>query len=76
MLDTVFIGLSIGSILLLVALGLSIVYGSMGVINMAHGELVMMGAYTTVLAQTYLGFNLFAAIPLAFLVCAGLVLLI
>ncbi|BDZ74755.1 branched-chain amino acid ABC transporter permease [Methylophaga marina] len=76
MLDTVFIGLSIGSILLLVALGLSIVYGSMGVINMAHGELVMMGAYTTVLAQTYLGFNLFAAIPLAFLVCAGLGLLI
>ncbi len=76
MLDTVFIGLSIGSILLLVALGLSIVYGSMGVINMAHGELVMMGAYTTVLAQTYLGFNLFAAIPLAFIVCAGLGLLI
>ena len=76
MLDTVFIGLSIGSILLLVALGLSIVYGSMGVINMAHGGLVMMGAYTTVLAQTYLGFNLFAAIPLAFLVCAGLGLLI
>ncbi|SFK57548.1 urea ABC transporter permease subunit UrtB [Methylophaga sulfidovorans] len=76
MLDTVFIGLSIGSILLLVALGLSIVYGSMGVINMAHGELVMMGAYTTVIAQTYLGFNLFAAIPLAFIVCAGLGLLI
>lgn len=76
MLDTVFIGLSIGSILLLVALGLSIVYGSMGVINMAHGELVMMGAYTTVLAQTYLGFSLFAAIPLAFIVCAGLGLLI
>ena len=76
MLDTVFIGLSIGSILLLVALGLSIVYGSMGVINMAHGELVMMGAYTTVMAQTYLGFNLFAAIPLAFIVCAGLGLLI
>ena len=76
MLDTVFIGLSIGSILLLVALGLSIVYGSMGVINMAHGELVMMGAYTTVMAQTYLAFNLFASIPLAFIVCAGLGLLI
>lgn len=76
MLDTVFIGLSLGSVLLLVALGLSIVYGSMGVINMAHGELVMIGAYTAVLSQIYLNINLFAAIPIAFVVCAGLGLLI
>lgn len=76
MLDTVFIGLSLGSVLLLVALGLSIVYGSMGVINMAHGELVMIGAYTAVLSQIYLDLNLFAAIPIAFVVCAGLGLLI
>tara|TARA_R110001583_G_scaffold130834_1_gene282573 strand:+ start:76090 stop:76983 length:894 start_codon:yes stop_codon:yes gene_type:complete len=76
MLDTVFIGLSIGSILLLVALGLSIVYGSMGVINMAHGELVMIGAYTTVLSQKYLDLSLFSVIPIAFIVCAGLGLLI
>lgn len=76
MLDTVFIGLSLGSVLLLVALGLSIVYGSMGVINMAHGELVMIGAYTAVLSQIYLDLNLFAAIPIAFVVCAALGLLI
>ena len=48
MLDVIFIGLSLGSILLLVALGLAITYGAMGVINMAHGEMVMLGAYTTV----------------------------
>jgi urea transport system permease protein len=76
MLDTILIGLSLGSILLLVALGLSIIYGSMGVINMAHGELVMIGAYSTVLAQIHMGLSLFAAIPLAFVVCFALGLLI
>ncbi len=45
-LEQIITGLSIGSILLLVALGLSIIYGSMGVINLAHGEFVMLGAYT------------------------------
>ena len=50
MIDTLFIGLSLGSILLLVALGLAITYGAMGVINMAHGEMVMLGAYTTVMS--------------------------
>ena len=49
MLEVLFIGLSVGSILLLVALGLAITYGAMGVINMAHGEMVMIGAYVTVL---------------------------
>jgi urea transport system permease protein len=70
MIDVVFIGLSLGSILLLVALGLAITYGAMGVINMAHGELVMVGAYTTVMAGTWLNLGILAAIPLAFVVTA------
>jgi urea transport system permease protein len=69
--EVVFIGLSLGSILLLVALGLTITYGVMGVINMAHGEMVMIGAYTAVLTGIYLNLNLFFALPLAFLT-AGL----
>jgi len=64
-----FAGVSLGSILLLAALGLAITYGLMGVINMAHGELIMIGAYTTYVVQ-----NLFRAhLPQAFdwyLVCA------
>ncbi len=70
MLEVLFIGLSLGSILLLVALGLAITYGAMGVINMAHGEMVMIGAYVTVLSGIWLGVNLFIAIPLAFAVTA------
>ena len=70
MLEVLFIGLSLGSILLLVALGLAITYGAMGVINMAHGEMVMIGAYVTVLTGIYLGANIFVAIPLAFIVTA------
>jgi urea transport system permease protein len=76
MLDVLFIGLSVGSILLLVALGLAVTYGAMGVINMAHGEMVMVGAYTTVLSRIWLGNNIFVAIPLAFIVTALLGLLI
>jgi urea transport system permease protein len=76
MLEVLFIGLSLGSILLLVALGLAITYGAMGVINMAHGEMVMVGAYVTVLSGIWLGTNIFVAIPLAFLVTALLGLLI
>jgi urea transport system permease protein len=72
----VFSGLSTASILLLAALGLAITYGLLGVINMAHGELIMIGAYTTYVVQslfkTYLGsyvdWYLLAAIPAAFLV--------
>ncbi|MBF2083958.1 urea ABC transporter permease subunit UrtB [Thermoleptolyngbya sp. C42_A2020_037] len=56
-LDGIFNGVSIGSILLLAALGLAIVFGLMGVINMAHGELMMLGAYTTFVVQ-----NVFRAI--------------
>jgi urea transport system permease protein len=70
MIDTLFIGLSLGSILLLVALGLTIIYGSMGVINMAHGEMVMIGAYTAVMCNIYLGLNLITAIPVAFVSAA------
>lgn len=74
----VFSGLSLGSILILMALGLSIIFGLMGVINMAHGELMMIGAYATYLTQKafeiYLpasAFNFFfiTAIPLSF--CAA-----
>ncbi len=61
-LGIVFTGISLGSILLLVALGLAITYGLMGVINMAHGELMMIGAYATWLVQ-----NAFRAwLPAAF----------
>ena len=72
MIDTLFIGLSVGSILLLVALGLAITYGVMGVINMAHGELVMVGAYTTVMSGLWLRTGILIAIPLAFIVTAPL----
>ena len=74
-LGQLFTGISLGSILLLVALGLAITYGLMGVINMAHGELMMIGAYATYvvqgLFQKYLpgafDWYLLAAVPVAFL---------
>jgi urea transport system permease protein len=77
-LGAVFSGISLGSILLLVALGLAITYGLMGVINMAHGELMMIGAYATYvvqgLFQAYLpdlfDWYLLAALPVAFLASA------
>ena len=77
-LGAIFSGISLGSILLLVALGLAITYGLMGVINMAHGELMMIGAYATyvvqVLFQKYLpsafDWYLLAAVPVAFLASA------
>lgn len=48
-------GLSVGSVLLLVAVGLSLTFGQMGVINMAHGEFIMVGAYTAYVVQSILG---------------------
>ncbi|HEY9052379.1 MAG TPA: urea ABC transporter permease subunit UrtB, partial [Gammaproteobacteria bacterium] len=73
--ETVFFGLSLGSVLLLSAIGLAITFGVMGVINMAHGELMMLGAYTTYMIQNLfpesLEYSLFLAIPSAFIV-AGL----
>ncbi|MBT3351867.1 MAG: urea ABC transporter permease subunit UrtB [Nitrospinaceae bacterium] len=77
--DTLFRGMSLGSILLLMALGLAIVFGLMGVINMAHGELMMIGAYATFVVQglfiSYLPENLFGfyfimALPAAFAAAA------
>lgn len=51
LLDGLFNGISIGAVLLIAALGLAIIFGLMGVINMAHGELMMLGAYTTFVVQ-------------------------
>ncbi|MBS0643518.1 MAG: urea ABC transporter permease subunit UrtB [Acetobacteraceae bacterium] len=76
--QSIYYGLSLGSVLLLAAAGLAITFGVMGVINMAHGEMVMLGAYTTFVVQqlmrAYLpgiyGANLIFAIPAAFLVTA------
>jgi urea transport system permease protein len=70
MTEIILIGLSLGSILLLIALGLAITYGAMGVINMAHGDLVMIGAYTTVMSSIWLHVGFLASIPLAFIVTA------
>ena len=85
LLDTLFNGLAIGSVLMLAALGLAVVFGLMGVINMAHGELMMLGAYTTFVVQNLLKngpleglfpIYILFSIPLAFLVSglAGLLL--
>ena len=80
----VFSGLSTASILLLAALGLAITYGLLGVINMAHGELIMIGAYTTYVVQSFfkthfsglVDWYLLVAIPAAFLVSALIGMLI
>ena len=70
--ETLFFGLSAGSVLVLAAIGLAITFGVMGVINMAHGELIMLGAYTTYLMQQALpgmpGLAVALSIPAAFLV--------
>ncbi len=70
--QTTFFGLSLGSVLLLSAIGLAITFGVMGVINMAHGEMMMLGAYTTYLIQQMfpglLDYSLLMAIPAAFVV--------
>ncbi len=75
-LGNLFQGISLGSVLLLAAVGLAITFGVMGVINMAHGELVMLGAYTTFMVQEIFrhyapelfDLSLFIAVPAAFLV--------
>ena len=74
-----FYGLSLGSVLLLAAAGLAITFGVMGVINMAHGEMVMLGAYTTFVIQDIIrshapglfDYSLFLAVPAAFIVAGG-----
>jgi urea transport system permease protein len=78
--ETLFFGLSVGSVLVLVAIGLAVTFGVMGVINMAHGEMMMLGAYTTYVVQLamprHIGASILVAIPAAFLVAglAGVVL--
>jgi urea transport system permease protein len=75
-LETIFFGLSLGSVLVLAAIGLAITFGVIGVINMAHGELIMLGAYTTYVIQQLMphsiGFALALSVPAAFCV-SGLV---
>ncbi len=75
-LETLYFGLSFGSVLVLAGIGLAITFGVMGVINMAHGELIMIGAYTTYVVQQLMpesiGLSIIVAIPAAFLM-AGLV---
>ena len=70
--QNIYFGISLGSVLLLAAIGLAITFGVMGVINMAHGEMIMLGAYTTFVIQqlmpNHAGISLIVAIPAAFLV--------
>ena len=70
--ETAFFGLSLGSVLLLAAIGLAITFGVMKVINMAHGELIMIGAYTTYTIQqlmpNFIEYSVIIAIPCAFIV--------
>jgi urea transport system permease protein len=78
--QNLFYGLSLGSVLLLAAIGLAITFGVMGVINMAHGEFIMLGAYTAFVVQQFIPgtsiWSLIVAIPTAFLVSgfAGIIL--
>ncbi len=77
--QNIFYGLSLGSVLLLAAIGLAITFGVMGVINMAHGEMIMIGAYVTFAVQEVIrtsmpglfDYSLFIALPLAFLVAGA-----
>lgn len=82
--DGLFNGISIGAVLLIAALGLAIVFGLMGVINLAHGELMMLGAYTTFVVQNsfrklgepWFEFYIFFALIMAFVVAAGVGLIL
>ena len=84
MVQNAWYGLSLGSVLLLAAIGLAITFGVMGVINMAHGEMVMIGAYATFVVQqtirtSYPGlfdYSLLIAVPLAFIVAGAIGILI
>ena len=70
--ENLYFGLALGAVLLLAAIGLAITFGVMGVINMAHGEMIMLGAYTTYVVQQlmpdHIGMSLAVAVPAAFLV--------
>ncbi|MCU7729842.1 urea ABC transporter permease subunit UrtB [Actinoplanes sp. KI2] len=74
-LSQLFTGISIGAVLLLIALGLSLTFGQMNVINMAHGEFIMAGAYTVYVLQqviTSAGASLIVALPIAFVVAGAM----
>jgi len=82
--QNIWYGISLGSVLLLAAIGLAITFGTMGVINMAHGEMVMLGAYTTFVVQEVIrtsaphlfDVSLVIALPLAFVVSGAIGILI
>lgn len=84
LIEGLFNGISIGSVLLIAALGLAIVFGLMGVINLAHGELIMLGAYSTFVVQNifksfgdpWFNFYIIAVIPVAFIVSAAVGLIL
>jgi urea transport system permease protein len=80
LIETMFFGLSLGAVLMLAAVGLAITFGVMRVINMAHGEMLMLGAYTAfVVQQLFPGaieYSLFLALPLAFVLTGALGMLI
>ena len=69
--ENIFFGISLGSVLLLIAVGLAITFGVMGVINMAHGEMLMLGAYTTYIIQqllpNHIEYSILISIPAAFI---------
>ncbi len=79
-LETLFFGLSLGSVLVVAAIGLAITFGVMGVINMAHGELIMLGAYTTYFIQqlfpSAIEYSILLAVPAAFMVSGAVGVLI
>jgi len=80
LLEQLFFGLSLGSVLLLAAIGLAVTFGVMGVINMAHGEMLMLGAYSTYVVQqlmpNHIGASIIVALPVAFIVSASVGVLI
>jgi urea transport system permease protein len=75
-LNALILGISIASIWLIAALGLTIIYGTAGVINMAHGEFIMLGAYSSYMLQNFLGLPFILCVPASFVIVAavGLVL--
>ncbi|MCS0496466.1 urea ABC transporter permease subunit UrtB [Ancylobacter mangrovi] len=70
LINALILGVSIASIWLIAALGLTIIYGTAGVINMAHGELIMLGAYSSYMLQFYLGLPYLLCLPVSFVIVA------
>jgi urea transport system permease protein len=75
-LNALILGISIASIWLLAALGLTIIYGTVGVINMAHGEFIMLGAYSSYMLQSYFSLPFLLCIPASFLIVAAVGLIL